>query len=63
MKKLPPSAFKPMLSQLRGGVGLALLAAALLLYPIIFPGPFYRDIGVTFLLAAISASAVAPVMG
>ncbi|HXX52886.1 MAG TPA: branched-chain amino acid ABC transporter permease [Xanthobacteraceae bacterium] len=34
-----------------------LLAAALLLYPLIFTGAFYRDIGVTFLLAAISASA------
>jgi len=34
-----------------------LLAAGLLLYPIILPGAFYRDIGVTFLLAAISASA------
>jgi branched-chain amino acid transport system permease protein len=34
-----------------------LLAAALLLYPLILPGAFYRDIGVTFLLAAISASA------
>jgi branched-chain amino acid transport system permease protein len=38
-------------------IGLFLLAACLLLYPIIFSGPFYRDIGVTFLLAAISASA------
>src|SRR6202020_3467945 len=36
---------------------LALLAIALLLYPLILSGPFYRDIGVTFLLAAISASA------
>jgi branched-chain amino acid transport system permease protein len=34
-----------------------LLAAGLLLYPLIFSDPFYRDIGVTFLLAAISASA------
>ncbi len=34
-----------------------LLAAALLLYPIVFSGAFYRDIGVAFLLAAISASA------
>lgn len=34
-----------------------LLAAALILYPLIFTGAFYRDIGVTFLLAAISASA------
>ena len=33
------------------------LAAALLLYPFIFTGPFYWDIGVAFLLAAISASA------
>ncbi len=36
---------------------IALLAAALLLYPLVFPDPFYLDIGVTFLLAAISASA------
>ncbi len=34
-----------------------LLAAGLVLYPLILPGAFYRDIGVTFLLAAISASA------
>src|SRR5262249_6473957 len=34
-----------------------LLAAGLLLYPIALPDAFYRDIGVTFLLAAISASA------
>jgi branched-chain amino acid transport system permease protein len=33
------------------------LAAALLLYPLVLTGPFYQDIGVTFLLAAISASA------
>jgi len=37
--------------------GLLLLAAGLVLYPMILPGAFYRDIGVTFLLAAISASA------
>ena len=37
--------------------GFVLLAAALLLYPIAFSDPFYLDIGVTFLLAAISASA------
>ena len=36
---------------------LVLLAAALLEYPLVFSGAFYRDIGVTFLLAAISASA------
>lgn len=35
----------------------ALLAAALLAFPLVFSGAFYRDIGVTFLLAAISASA------
>jgi branched-chain amino acid transport system permease protein len=35
----------------------ALLAAVLLLYPLVFTGAFYRDVGVTFLLAAISASA------
>ncbi len=34
-----------------------LLAAGLLLYPVVFTDPFYRDVGVTFLLAAISASA------
>ena len=33
------------------------LAFVLLFYPFIFSGPFYWDIGVTFLLAAISASA------
>jgi branched-chain amino acid transport system permease protein len=38
-------------------LGVCLLAVALLLYPIVFSSPFYRDIGVTFLLAAISASA------
>jgi branched-chain amino acid transport system permease protein len=38
-------------------LAVALLAGALLLYPVALPGAFYRDIGVTFLLAAISASA------
>ncbi len=38
-------------------VGVCLLAAALLIFPIVFPDPFYRDIGVAVLLAAISASA------
>jgi branched-chain amino acid transport system permease protein len=38
-------------------IGLLALGAALVLYPVILPGAFYRDIGVTFLLAAISASA------
>jgi branched-chain amino acid transport system permease protein len=38
-------------------IGICLLAAALLLYPLFLPSEFYRDIGVTFLLAAISASA------
>ncbi|HEU4661848.1 MAG TPA: branched-chain amino acid ABC transporter permease [Pseudolabrys sp.] len=33
------------------------LAACLLIYPLVFSDAFYRDIGVTFLLAAISASA------
>jgi branched-chain amino acid transport system permease protein len=37
--------------------GVASLAALLLFYPFIFSGPFYWDIGVAFLLAAISASA------
>jgi branched-chain amino acid transport system permease protein len=36
---------------------IVLLAAALLAYPLVLSGAFYRDIGVTFLLAAISASA------
>ena len=45
---------KPFLSS---RVSVVLLAAALLLYPLILSGPFYLDIGVTFLLAAISASA------
>jgi len=38
-------------------LGLIILTAGLLLYPLAFTGAFYRDIGVTFLLAAISASA------
>ena len=38
-------------------LAIILLAAALLAYPLVFSGAFYRDIGVTFLLAAISASA------
>ena len=38
-------------------IGLALLGTGLVLYPLLFTGPFYRDIGVTFLLAAVSASA------
>src|SRR5881409_684277 len=33
------------------------LAAALILYPFVFSGPFYLDIGVALLLAAVSASA------
>ncbi|MFZ3351784.1 MAG: branched-chain amino acid ABC transporter permease [Xanthobacteraceae bacterium] len=37
--------------------GVCLLAAALLLFPVVFDNAFYRDIGVAFLLAAISASA------
>jgi branched-chain amino acid transport system permease protein len=37
--------------------GWGLLAAGLLLFPIVFSSGFYRDIGVMFLLAAISASA------
>ncbi len=39
------------------GLRLCLLAAALLIYPLVLPSAYYRDIGVTFLLAAISASA------
>jgi branched-chain amino acid transport system permease protein len=38
-------------------VRICLLAAALLLFPLALTSPFYRDIGVSFLLAAISASA------
>ena len=38
-------------------VGVWLLAAVLLLFPLVFSDPFYRDIGAAFLLAAISASA------
>jgi branched-chain amino acid transport system permease protein len=38
-------------------VGVLLLAAGLLLYPIVLQSAFYRDIGVSLLLAAISASA------
>jgi branched-chain amino acid transport system permease protein len=38
-------------------VSVCLLAIALVLYPLVFSDAFYRDIGVTFLLAAISASA------
>jgi branched-chain amino acid transport system permease protein len=37
--------------------GVCLLAAALLLFPLVFSDPFYRDIGAAFLLAAIAASA------
>ena len=36
---------------------LVLLAIGLLVYPFVLTGAFYRDVGVTFLLAAISASA------
>ena len=36
---------------------ICLLAVALLLFPMVFPSAFYRDIGVTVLLVAISASA------
>jgi branched-chain amino acid transport system permease protein len=38
-------------------LAIVLLVAALLAYPLVLSGAFYRDIGVTFLLAAISASA------
>jgi len=38
-------------------LNVVVLAGCLLIYPLIFSGPFYLDIGVTFLLAAISASA------
>jgi branched-chain amino acid transport system permease protein len=53
----PPRDPHPILPRLRGRIGWGLLAAGLLLYPLILPGAFYRDIGVTFLLAANSASA------
>ena len=36
---------------------IGLLGAALLFFPLVFSNPFYLDIGATFLLAAISASA------
>ena len=38
-------------------LNVVVLAGCLLIYPLIFSGPFYLDIGVMFLLAAISASA------
>ena len=44
---------------LLSNLGLLMLGAGLILYPIVLSDPFYRDIGVTFLLAAISASALA----
>ena len=42
---------------MRGRVGWGLFAAVLLLFPLVLSSPFYRDIGVSVLLAAISASA------
>jgi branched-chain amino acid transport system permease protein len=42
---------------LSGRGAIFLLVAGLLLYPLVLTGAFYRDVGVTFLLAAISASA------
>lgn len=39
------------------GAGVLLLAAALVLFPLVFANAFYRDIAVAVLLAAISASA------
>lgn len=48
----------PNVSQLSAfRVTAGLFAAGLLLYPVVLSDPFYRDVGVTFLLAAISASA------
>jgi branched-chain amino acid transport system permease protein len=38
-------------------IRVCLLALGLFLYPLVFSDPFYRDVGVTVLLAAISASA------
>jgi branched-chain amino acid transport system permease protein len=38
-------------------IGVVLFALGLVLYPLVFSGAFYRDIGVSFLLAAIAASA------
>ncbi|HTE77982.1 MAG TPA: branched-chain amino acid ABC transporter permease, partial [Xanthobacteraceae bacterium] len=46
-----------MIKALSPRLAIILLAAALLLYPLVLSGAFYRDIGVAFLLAAISASA------
>jgi branched-chain amino acid transport system permease protein len=57
VNKPSPSDRNTVLAGMRGRLGWPLLAAGLLLYPVIFSDPFYRDIGVTFLLAAISASA------
>ncbi len=58
MSKLSSSDPSAILSRLRGRAGLScLLVAALILYPLVLTGAFYRDIGVTFLLAAIAASA------
>ena len=38
-------------------IGVPLLAIALLVYPFVLNDPYYRDLGVAVLLAAISASA------
>ncbi len=46
-----------MIKALSPRLSIILLAAALLLYPLVLSGAFYRDVGVAFLLAAISASA------
>jgi branched-chain amino acid transport system permease protein len=54
---LSPRGLQSSLSRVRGRVGWGLFAAALLLFPLALSGPFYRDIGVSVLLAAISASA------
>lgn len=43
--------------RLRQAGGWALLAVGLVLYPLIFSGPFYVDVGTTFVLAAATAAA------
>ncbi len=58
MKKIrSPRVPHASLPRTRGRLGWGLLAAVLLLFPLVFSDPFYRDIGAAFLLAAISASA------
>src|SRR6204780_2148651 len=57
VKTILPPRPHPTLPRMRGRGGWGLLSAVLLLFPVVFSGAFARDIGVAFLLAAISASA------